>query len=404
MADMKRAGFIRTGGARGNSRSMVVTYKGRQYSKALPATVTKQRAIDKALTAFVAEVQSGAFAKVQQQKRALSAAPTFQEAMDHFMAHHMPMDADGQSKRHAYAYGLGLLAKALGDRRVGDIGEEDLRRLFRELRAKPLSVATLRVVYAVATRFFRQLAKQGTIPTNPLPTFGDMELGHGEAASERARRAALSDAQVAGLLSACTEPGLRLWATIMAATGMRPGEALGLRWRDIGPRAATISGSVKSGLIRGQGRLGSTKSRKPRTIPIAPELAGLLAAERQRQETLLHQLGGSDLAPDDFVFPVSLEARGHPMSLETMRARFRAAAQRSGLKGVTPHWLRHTNASAMLAGTDTEPGISIVDAAALLGHANPLTTARTYAHASQANMRRGATLSARLITVPVADQ
>ena len=127
--------------------------------------------------------------------------------------------------------------------------------------------------------------------------------------------------------------------------------------------------------------------------------------ERDRQETVLRQLHGlpdnvaplqPQLAPDDFILPANPADRRHPVSIRAMRSRIERKAAAVGLTGVTAHWLRHTTASAMLAGTD-EPGISVVDAAALLGHANPLTTAKTYAHASATNMQRGASLAARLI-------
>jgi integrase len=145
---------------------------------------------------------------------------------------------------------------------------------------------------------------------------------------------------------------------------------------------------------------------------LSPELGALMIEERDRQETLLRQLHGlpdnvaplqPQLAPDDFILPADPVDRRHPVSIRAMRSRVERKAAAVGLTGVTAHWLRHTTASAMLAGTDTEPGISVVDAAALLGHANPLTTAKTYADASATNMQRGASLAARLIApVPAA--
>ena len=145
-------------------------------------------------------------------------------------------------------------------------------------------------------------------------------------------------------------------------------------------------------------------------MPIGASLAVALQVERERQEALLRQLHGlSDnvatvrpmLRPDDCVFPAGWDdaQRQLPVSQDSMRHRFKRAVVRAGLPAVvSPHWLRHGMLSAMIAGTDTQPGISIVDAARIAGHANPTITAKVYAHAAEANMARGIALADAWLT------
>jgi integrase len=228
------------------------------------------------------------------------------------------------------------------------------------------------------------------------------------------RCSALPRGQIAGLLSACTDTALRLWVQVMAATGYRPGEALALRWGDVAQGAIHITGSVKASAVHGAGRIGSTKTKgSVRTIPLGTGLGAALTQERDRQETLLHALMGIPanvatlqpiLGAGDCVFPVDLEQRDVPVSQGGMRSRFKRAANRAGLPGVTPHWLRHTAISAMIAGDGARPGISVVEAARLAGHHDPGVTAKVYAHAVQANLQRGIALADDLIAPePVAN-
>jgi integrase len=412
----KRAGMIRV---RGNSRSMMVTFKGQQFSKALPANITKQRDIDRALNAFVAEVQSGAFAKVRQATRALSEAPTFNEAVTDFLANQMPIGLDGEATREAYRYGLSVVARELGETRVGDIRRQDMHRLLRGLRAgaKPLAIATLRGIYVRCNRLFKYLVEEGKIAVNPMPAFAKLDLGHDQAPAETARRSVMSPDQISAFLTACPtdDHALRLWFKIMVATGARAGEAAALHWRDIGGGFLTFAGAVKpvKGGQRGAGRIGGTKTRTVRTRGIGGNLAAALTQEKQRQESELRQLSGVPanvvpiqpiITPGDCVFPASPDNRAVPVSRDALLKRFARTAKRAGLQGVTPKWSRHTNVSRGIAGDGTRPGVSMVEAAALAGHANPLVTAKVYAHADNANLSRGVALGDDLIPASVTSQ
>ena len=411
----KLTGMVRD---RGNSRSLVVRFDGRQYSKAV-TTRTKKEA-QAMLPAFVAEVTSGAYDAKKAAARALSAAPTFKEATAYFLANYLPQDPDGDATRHAYAYALGLVSNELADKRVGDITRAELHRVLMELSrtgrgraradgSKSLAFASIRAIHAVVSKFFRYMVDEGTITASPMPTFRRLPIGRGEDAAERVRRAALSHGQITALLSACcADHALRLWVMVMAVEALRPGEALALRWGDIGQGKVTVAHSVKRVVGKpGEGRLGRTKTKgSAASIELDAGLGSALAAERDRQETLLRALAGvpANVAPiapmlgaDDCVFPADADNRRVPVSLDLMRDRFKSAAGRAGLHGVTPHFLRHTAITAWLAGTATEPGISVADAASLARHSNSGTTLRTYAHAVQSNMARGISLTGRLI-------
>jgi integrase len=84
-------------------------------------------------------------------------------------------------------------------------------------------------------------------------------------------------------------------------------------------------------------------------------------------------------------------------SLSGIRSRFKKAAHGAGVPHAHPHQMRHTAIMAVIAGTDTRPGVSVVDVARLAGRSNPTITARTYARAVQSNLQRAAVLADDLI-------
>jgi hypothetical protein len=136
----------------------------------------------------------------------------------------------------------------------------------------------------------------------------------------------------------------------------------------------------------------------------------VLQQARTQTEAILRELMGlpegvapmrSLIEPEMCIFYSSLatkESRCAPRPLPTLRHQFKAAAARAGLPaGTVPHALRHSAITAMLAGDEARPGVSVVDAAQIAGHARPSVTSDIYAHAVQANLLRGAELADALI-------
>jgi integrase len=120
-----------------------------------------------------------------------------------------------------------------------------------------------------------------------------------------------------------------------AMTGLRRGELLALRWRDVDWTAGLIR--VRRNYTRGD--FGTPKSRRTsRAVPMADALAGELDRHFRASEFT---------DDDDLVF-------GHPhlgtvLDPSKLRKRFKAAARRAGLRDVRFHDLRHTFGTRMAA-------------------------------------------------------
>ena len=188
-----------------------------------------------------------------------------------------------------------------------------------------------------------------------------------EGAEEAAR--VLTAAEVQTILDGCGRLRDRLLFALLYDTGMRIGEALGLRHNDIA--AAEQEVTVRR---RDNDNGARAKSATSRTIPVSAELIRLYA------DYLHDEYGDLD---SDYVF-VNLwgSPRGRPLTYAAVYDLVRRLRRRSGLD-FDPHWLRHTAATRML-----RDGIGIEVVARLLGHANVTTTAAIYGHLTVEDARR----------------
>ena len=148
---------------------------------------------------------------------------------------------------------------------------------------------------------------------------------------------------------------------LLAYAGLRPGEALALRWSDIRTRTILVERAVALGEVK------DTKTRRVRAVRLLRPLADDLAVFRRSS-------GNPDAAR--LLFPRASD--GEPQNdfdYRNWRTRVYApAATRAGLISKRPYDLRHAFVSLLLA-----EGHSVVDVAAQAGHA-PTMTLDTYAH------------------------
>jgi integrase len=164
-----------------------------------------------------------------------------------------------------------------------------------------------------------------------------------------------------------TNPAATAIIGLLAFTGARKSEIVGLRWKEVDFTHSCL-------------RLGNSKT--------GPKIV-LLGAPAQK---LLAELPRSGNTP--WVFPAS-SGQGHYQGVEKLWRVLRIAA---GLPNLRLHDLRHSFASAGLAGGDTLPVIG-----ALLGHADVKTTAR-YAHLAEDPVRLAANRISGAIAAAMASQ
>ncbi|MFA4999831.1 MAG: site-specific integrase [Patescibacteria group bacterium] len=145
---------------------------------------------------------------------------------------------------------------------------------------------------------------------------------------------------------------------IALKTGLRFGELIALDWDDLDFTAKNII--VRRGVANGI--LGSTKSNKIRTIPMAGEIIELMMKRYQSK---------------GLVFPPSHDSY---LTHNLCHKELKRACRRAGLREIGWHTLRHSFASHL-----AQNGVSLKVIQELLGHSNIVTTMR-YSHLTAASL------------------
>jgi integrase len=247
----------------------------------------------------------------------------------------------------------------LGQRRLRDITPAVVVEFRASLERGGVGPQTVRKTLTMLQSMFRTAVEWERVSSNPV---------------KAVRKPSVSRQRAIQPLPPLKVESLRLWmiehATVqdaglvdlMAYAGVRPQEALALRWRGIRERTLLIEEAVAYGELKGQ-----KTGRPPRTIRLLAPL---------RQDLAEWRLGAG--VPDDetFLLPGRDDKPWQLHDWQNWRKRvFKPAADAVGLKGVVPYDLRHSFASLLIH----EGRLSVVEIAAQMGH-SPTMTLNTYGH------------------------
>jgi integrase len=251
------------------------------------------------------------------------------------------------------------LLPEFGDRRLEEITSGDIERWRATIVTAdgvPLSSKSKNNLLVLLHGIFRRAVNVYGLAYNPAATVephrvrpsGDIEVFSPEEVWALARAAA-------------SEQDRAIYITA-AFTGLRRGELLGLRWRDIDFAGHTIR-------VRGNWaarQLTTPKSGKVRAVPMAPAVAQELADLGERDRFT---------GEDDVVF--ASVVGGH-LDPDALSSRYRAALSRANLRPLRFHDLRHTFGTRMIAKADVRR------VQEWMGHADIQTTMKYLHYAPRA--------------------
>lgn len=183
--------------------------------------------------------------------------------------------------------------------------------------------------------------------------------------------ATLTADEVTRLLAACVRRRDRFLIALLAESGLRVGEALGLRHADLWLRAGEVRVVAREDNVNGA----RVKGGRDRTVPVE---AALWAAYAEYMEI---EYGSLDC---DYVF-VNLfrPPVGAPMTRANVDRLVKRLRARTGIDHFHAHALRHSYATRLL-----RAGVPVEVVAELLGHTSAQTTADIYSHLSVEDHRR----------------
>ena len=259
---------------------------------------------------------------------------------------------------------------ALGNIKAASLTTKSIESLLRDMAARHLGAGTIRSVKAALSAAYNDAVRLGDLtrnptknlkmpdvqakPTKPLPR-SDWEKIYMEAAKDPYMHARI---EVAGML------------------GLRPGEAMGLKWSDLNIEDSTIQIVRQVQRVKGTGLvIKAVKQKKERTLPISDVTIQILLTHK-RYQALQKAAWTEDL---DLIFPNSL---GKLLDEKADRNSFKDLVKSAGTPNYELYQLRKTAFTAMASQTDLKTLMEFT------GHSQVSTVMNSYVFATSESMAK----------------
>jgi integrase len=317
-----------------------------------PAGCYTARMAEEALQAVLADARRGTLAGM----RTISAK--FADASAEWLRYVEHERDVKPSTLSDYRHMAKRLDRAFGATPIERIAAEHIERWRAGLSC---SNRTTQKYLIVLNGIFKRAMKVYRLSANPITLVERPRVRHSSEIQ------VLSAAEIRALVRATPTELHKALLLTAAFTGLRMGELLALRWKEVDFAAETIR-VVRSFTIGGES---SPKSGKPRSVPMVGDVAAALA-----------RVGDRDRFTDDEDLVFAGAAGGH-LDSKDVRAEYKAALVRAGLRDLRFHDLRHTFGTRAV-----EQAESILELKEWMGHANVQTTMRYLHYKSKADAAR----------------
>ncbi len=252
--------------------------------------------------------------------------------------------------------------------RVRDLDRGRIKLLLADKLSAGLQKRTVRNIQSVLRTMLNAAIEDGLIASNPAAQLGRVLKLTVSKATTQEEIKAMTKAQRHLFLATAWQETPRYYPLffVLAGTGMRLGEALALQADDVDYAGKTIR---IARAFSEDGTLDTPKSGHGRTVEVSQSLADTLAAHdvKRLEDKLIYRW--AELPPWLFVTKT-----GTPLDPANVRRSMQSLLKKAKLPlHFTPHCLRHTYASILLA-----DGVSPVYVQEQLGHATIELTVSTY--------------------------
>lgn len=257
-----------------------------------------------------------------------------------------------------HEYHLRVHLKRFEKTRLSDIDVDKVAALVAHMKRRKYAGATIAGTLSTLSLVMTKAQRPGYAQANPVTLLDEDERPTIQTSTKRA----LDEAEITKLL---TEAGdtFRPVISFMLFTGVRIGEALGMRWQDVDFDAQFVH--VRSQLGRDRKLADVKTDAGKRSIVFVPQLARVMKE---------HKLRSPYSRPTDYVFAnPDGRARDHR---STSKGIERAVDRAKLGDGISAHSFRHTFASMLIVGLRYDA----VAVSKQLGHTKPSFTQDTYAH------------------------
>lgn len=248
---------------------------------------------------------------------------------------------------------------------------------------RPLAPRTIGHIHRLLVKIFSIAERDGLISSNPARKAERPRV-------ERSEIEILSEEQARDVLTRLRGNAFFPIAAVGLATGMRRGEMLALRWRDVSLDRAelqvnqSLEQTKKDGLKDGLRFKAPKTKHGRRTISLPAFVVAELRAHRAAQNAQRLALGLGKGGDDALVF---CRPDGCPLAPNSVSTEWRRHVAALKLPKVSLHALRHTHASQLIAS-----GMDVLTISRRLGHGTPSITLDVYSHLFKPTDRAAASI------------
>ena len=273
---------------------------------------------------------------------------------------------------------------ALGHLRIDKITPRQIQAFLNSMAreganmitGKPLSPKTIQHHLELISGVFSYAIKMELVSDNPC---SKVTIPKGEVKEKQI----YSQEEMAILLTRMEDEPLKYKAFfyLMAYSGFRRGEMLGLEWKDVDFTHNVISVHRTSNQTKERGIYTDTTKtkRSQRTLKISPYIMDMLKDLKTEQDADALKLGDYWIETDRLFTQDNGEAQ-HPNTTYEWLRRF---CKRENLPFHGLHSFRHFAASSMISA-----GLDVTTVSGALGHTNSGTTLNVYSHMFQTAQAR----------------
>jgi integrase len=275
----------------------------------------------------------------------------------------------------------------LGQIKLANLRPDIIQATYDKHLVSGVGVRTVQYIHSVLRSCLYRAVKLGILQRNPI-------IGTSPPKAKYKEMKVLDEeeAQLLLITSRAKEDRYSALYQLALTTGMRQGELLGLKWKDINWDRKTITVQRQLARIPG-GKLEfvQPKTRSSvRTISLG-EMTIAILKEHQKQQFHESNQKGTCWKDFDLLFPASTGTPTNPSNLYYRS--FKPLLKDAELPTIRFHDLRHTAASLMLS-----HGVSVLAVSKRLGHAQPSITLDVYGHLIPGVQEKVASIMDEIIT------
>jgi integrase len=285
-----------------------------------------------------------------------------------------------------------IFKSALGTKKLQKLAYTDIEMLYNEL-LKTSSTRTVQYTHTVLKMALKHALRTKLIRENPCDHASPGKKVKAKDGNDGRTVEAFNAREVQIFLDRTRKEyqagthghNYPLWFLLLT-TGLRPGEALGLKWSDIQGDKLSVTRAVAETAKKGVYTLEAPKTKKSvRTISLTQECVETLNAHKKRQAAEI-LAAGSTFTRNDFVFPAKdgsfdnpkLIARRWSRSIKRINRGLTREGQQLLNSKITLYGTRHTHATMLL-----QAGVNPKVVSERLGHSTVVITLDTYSHVLQ---------------------